>query len=45
MRVRLRSLKKGDRVILPEFGGAQLKVEEDEYFIYREAEILAVIKE
>ena len=39
------SLKKGDRVILPEFGGAQLKIEEEEYHIFREAEILAVIKE
>jgi chaperonin GroES len=39
------TVKKGDTVVLPEYGGVSLKVDDTEMFLYREAEILAVIKE
>ncbi|KAF8321192.1 hsp10-like protein [Clavulina sp. PMI_390] len=39
------SVKAGDRVLLPGWGGNQIKVGEDEYFLFRDAEILAKIQE
>lgn len=39
------TVKKGDTVVLPEYGGLSVKVEDGELFIYRESEILAVIKD
>jgi chaperonin GroES len=33
-------VKVGDRVVLPEFGGQKLIMEDKEYFIFRDAEIL-----
>ena len=38
-------LKEGDKVLLPEFGGTAIKVKEQEFVIYREDDILAVLKE
>jgi chaperonin GroES len=35
------SCKVGDTVLLPEFGGTQIKVEGKEFVIYRDDEILA----
>jgi co-chaperonin GroES (HSP10) len=32
-------------VLLPEFGGTSLKLKDEEYVIYREDDILAVVKE
>ncbi|CAG8484004.1 27021_t:CDS:2 [Dentiscutata erythropus] len=34
-------VKPGDRVLLPSYGGSTLKVEEEEYSIFRDSEILA----
>ncbi|POY75140.1 hypothetical protein BMF94_1771 [Rhodotorula taiwanensis] len=39
------SVKEGDRVVLPAFGGVPLKVGEDEYQLYRDSEILAILRE
>ncbi|PPQ78956.1 hypothetical protein CVT25_002285 [Psilocybe cyanescens] len=38
-------VKAGDRVLLPGWGGNSIKVGEDEYFLFKDAEILAKIKE
>lgn len=35
------SLKVGDRVLLPEFGGTKITLEEKEYTLFREADIPA----
>ncbi|XP_040566333.1 10 kDa heat shock protein, mitochondrial [Lepeophtheirus salmonis] len=35
------SLKEGDTVLLPEFGGSKLTFEDKEYSLFREAEIIA----
>lgn len=39
------TLKIGDKVILPGFGGASVKLEkgEEEYLLYRESDILAKV--
>eukprot|EP00996_Jenningsia_fusiforme_P003316 NODE_4114_length_860_cov_359.032059_g3796_i0.p2 GENE.NODE_4114_length_860_cov_359.032059_g3796_i0~~NODE_4114_length_860_cov_359.032059_g3796_i0.p2 ORF type:complete len:103 (-),score=23.15 NODE_4114_length_860_cov_359.032059_g3796_i0:496-804(-) len=40
------TVKKGDTVLLPEFGGMQIKVDDnDQLAIYRESEILGVVRE
>ncbi|GAA5984082.1 hypothetical protein JCM10908_006042 [Rhodotorula pacifica] len=39
------SVKEGDRVVLPAFGGVPLKVGEEEYQLYRDSEILAILRE
>ncbi|BGO99905.1 mitochondrial heat shock protein Hsp10 [Rhodotorula toruloides] len=39
------SVKEGDRVVLPGFGGVPVKVGEEEYHIFRDAEIIAKISE
>lgn len=39
-------LKVGDKVLLPEYGGTKVDLEDNEtYFLFRESEILAKIKE
>jgi len=38
-------VKKGDTVVLPEYGGMSIKVNDVEMFIYKESEILAIIKD
>ncbi|KAJ3558354.1 hypothetical protein NM688_g983 [Phlebia brevispora] len=38
-------VKAGDRVLLPGWGGNSIKVGEDEYFLFKDSEILAKIKE
>jgi chaperonin GroES len=37
------NVKKGDKVLMPKYGGTEVKVEEVEYQIVREDDILAVI--
>ena len=37
------SVKKGDKVLMPKYGGTEVKVDEVEYQIVREDDILAVI--
>lgn len=39
------SLKAGDRVLLPGYGGQNIKVGEEEYTIFRDSEILAKLNE
>ncbi|KAK2464130.1 hypothetical protein APHAL10511_003878, partial [Amanita phalloides] len=38
-------VKAGDRVLLPGWGGNSIKVGEEEYFLFRDNEILAKIQE
>ncbi|OBZ72717.1 heat shock protein, mitochondrial, partial [Grifola frondosa] len=38
-------VKAGDRVLLPNWGGNSFKVGEEEYFLYKDEEILAKIQE
>jgi len=35
----------GDRVLIPQFGGTKITVSEEEYSIFRDAELLAKINE
>jgi chaperonin GroES len=37
------NVKKGDRVLLPKYGGAEIKIDDVEYHIIREEDILGVI--
>jgi len=39
------SVKAGDKVLLPSFGGNPVKVGEEEYLLYTDKEILAKIEE
>ncbi|KAG8987413.1 10 kDa heat shock protein [Tulasnella sp. 427] len=39
------SVQAGDRVLLPGWGGNSIKVGDEEYFLFKDAEILAKIKE
>jgi len=39
------SVKAGDHVLLPGWGGNQIKVGEDEYYLFKDSEILAKIRE
>ena len=34
------TLKKGDLVLLPEYGGTKVKIDDDEVFLFREGDIL-----
>lgn len=37
------NVKKGDKVLLPKYGGTEVKIDDKEYQILREDDILAVI--
>jgi chaperonin GroES len=37
-------VKVGDKVIIPKYGASKVKVEDDEYLILREEDILAIVK-
>ncbi|KAF2145435.1 uncharacterized protein K452DRAFT_305458 [Aplosporella prunicola CBS 121167] len=39
------SVQPGDRVLIPQYGGTPIKVGEDDYSLFRDAEILAKINE
>jgi chaperonin GroES len=39
------SVKEGDRVLIPTYGGSPVKVGEEEYSLFRDSEILARIRE
>ena len=39
------AVKEGDRVLLPEYGGTAVKLEEKEYLIYRDEDLLGVLTE
>ncbi|KAJ1908970.1 mitochondrial heat shock protein Hsp10 [Tieghemiomyces parasiticus] len=38
-------LKEGDRVLLPQFGGSTVKVNNEDLLLFRESEILAKLEE
>jgi len=35
------TVQAGDKVLLPEYGGTKVKIEDKEYFIFKEADIIA----
>ncbi len=37
-------VKKGDMVLLPEYGGSKVKLQGVEYFVYRDSDILGVLQ-
>ncbi|GAQ85350.1 chaperonin 10 Kd subunit [Klebsormidium nitens] len=37
------SVKEGDSVLLPEYGGSQVKLGEKEYFLFRDDDLLGVL--
>ena len=37
--------KVGDTVIIPRYGGTEIKLEEEEFQIYRDEDIVGIIKE
>ena len=37
-------VKKGDTVLLPKYGGTEIKLDEKEYSIVRQSEILAIVE-
>jgi chaperonin GroES len=38
------NVKKGDRVLMPKYGGTEIKIDDKEYQIVREDDILAIIQ-
>ncbi|KAF2094474.1 chaperonin Cpn10 [Rhizodiscina lignyota] len=38
-------VKPGDKVLIPQYGGSPIKVQEEEYHLFRDHEILAKINE
>jgi len=38
------NVKKGDRVLMPKYGGTEVKIDDKEYQIIREDDILGVIE-
>ena len=34
------AVKEGDKVLLPEYGGSKIEIENKEYFLFRESDIL-----
>jgi len=39
------SVKPGDKVLVPQYGGSSIKVGDDEYSLFRDYELLAKINE
>ena len=39
------TLKAGDKVIVPEFGGLRMKIDNEDYLCFREDEIVGTLKE
>jgi len=39
------NVKKGDKVLMPKYGGTEVKLDDKEYLIIREEDILGVIEE
>ncbi len=37
-------VKKGDRILMPKYGGTEVKIDDEEYQIIREEDILAIIE-
>ena len=43
--LRVPSVKVGDNVLLPEYGGSTVKVDKEEYHIYRDDDIVGILSE
>jgi chaperonin GroES len=39
------SVKAGDKVLLPEYGGSVMKMDSKEYYLYRDEELLGILKD
>jgi len=39
------TVKEGDLVLLPEYGGQQLKIDKEEFTLFRETDILGIIQQ
>lgn len=39
------TLKKGDTVVVPDYGGMELKLDGEKYAVFREEDIIGVVKE
>ena len=39
-----KEIKKGDRVIFAKYGGTEIKIEDDEYLVLGEDDVLAIIE-
>ncbi|GJP56043.1 hypothetical protein CLOM_g15110 [Closterium sp. NIES-68] len=39
------AVKEGDTVLLPEYGGSQIKLDDKEYVLFRDDDILGVLKD
>ncbi|PNH05805.1 chaperonin [Tetrabaena socialis] len=39
------AVKEGDKVLLPEYGGSQIKLGDKELYLYRDEELLGVLKD
>jgi chaperonin GroES len=37
-------VKKGDRILIGKYAGTEIKIEDDEYLILREDEVLAIVE-
>ena len=40
----LRSVKKGDRILIGKYAGTEIKIDDEEHLILREDEVLAVVE-
>ena len=38
-------VKEGDRVLLPEFGGSNVKLEDKEYAVFRDEELVGILED
>mmetsp|Transcript_11898 Transcript_11898/g.25561 ORF Transcript_11898/g.25561 Transcript_11898/m.25561 type:complete len:100 (-) Transcript_11898:583-882(-) len=39
------SVKEGDKVLLPEYGGSLIKLDQKEMFLYRDDDLLGILKD
>ncbi len=39
------SVKEGDKVVIPEFGGLRLKLDDSDYIVFRDEDIVGVIRD
>mmetsp|Transcript_32056 Transcript_32056/g.55299 ORF Transcript_32056/g.55299 Transcript_32056/m.55299 type:complete len:101 (-) Transcript_32056:94-396(-) len=39
------NVREGQKVLLPPYGGSEVEVQDQKYFIYRDSEILAVLED
>lgn len=35
----------GDKVLLPQYGGSEIKIEDEDYYIYRDEDLLGILKD